>query len=120
MNRYSLFRNFVIHLSLFWAMNLCGQVRRAAAGKYCGYSCTLVSVYVVGDFSTDAPEWHRVRLGFNVISTEVRVLPERSGEIPRGKRILFVYAASVFPFGRLPRRALRSSQRQSKTGVRKG
>ncbi|MFR6641382.1 MAG: hypothetical protein ACLUSP_08695 [Christensenellales bacterium] len=40
-----------------------------------------------------------VCLGFNVISTEVRVLPERSGEIPRGKRILFVYAAFVFPSG---------------------
>ena len=54
----------------------------------------------------------------NVISTEARVKPERSGEIPRGRSIKFVYATSVFPSGRLPRRALRSSQRQGGTGVR--
>mgnify|MGYP006871882166 CR=1 FL=1 len=40
-----------------------------------------------GDFSTTASptlEMTKCSFGFNVISTEVRVRPERSGEIPRG------------------------------------
>ena len=42
-----------------------------------------------------APRGERlfIRLFYDVISTGVRVRPERSGEIPHGRSILFVYAS---------------------------
>ena len=51
------------------------------------------SVPIAGDFSTNARNDIVLVWFYNVISTGVRVLPERSGEIPHGRGIMFVCAS---------------------------